>query len=137
MAFVLYRLLFVESCLNSKGEDRGALLSRWRPVWSALLVAAPLALVVLMILGYLITTIMLSLGLITSLGLVAAGALLADGGEDHRVELVEHALDGRLGDVFHVLPVSQEDLLPHPKTCFLCNLVIDRAVVLPTIIIES
>ena len=76
MAFVLYRLLFADSGLDFGSEDRGALLARWRPAWSALLVAAPLTLVVLMILGYLITTIMLSQGLIASLGLVASGALL-------------------------------------------------------------
>jgi len=57
------------------GQETPGRLARWRPAWSALLLAAPLALVVLAALGDLITSIMLSLGLLATLGLIGGGTL--------------------------------------------------------------
>lgn len=77
MIFLLYRWLYSARRIPvTVGEEAPGLLARWRPLWSALLLAAPLALVVLAAAGYLITAIMLSLGLLTTLSLIAAGSIL-------------------------------------------------------------
>jgi potassium efflux system protein len=53
----------------------GRLMTRWRYFWCSIVVAVPLALVVLAAMGYLVTAIELSLGLLTSGVLVAGGAV--------------------------------------------------------------
>ena len=78
MAFVFFRLLFSADgllALANGGEGRER-LARWPRFVSAALVAAPLSLVVLMALGYMISSIMLSLGLLATLILAAGGAIL-------------------------------------------------------------
>lgn len=76
MVFLVFRLLYSSRRIPvTPGEESSGLLSRWRPVWSALLLAAPLALVVLIAIGYLISAIMLSLGLLSTLSLIAAGSI--------------------------------------------------------------
>ncbi len=77
MAFLVFRLFYSSRRVPvAVGEPALGLLASWRPILSALLFAAPLALVLLMAIGYMITAIILSLGLLTTLSLVAAGSIL-------------------------------------------------------------
>ncbi|MGD8439645.1 MAG: mechanosensitive ion channel [Holophagae bacterium] len=78
MAFVVFGLLLSRSKLpetDGDSQDR-PLLARWRTAWSVLLLAAPLAIVAVAMVGYLISALMLSLGLIVTLSLVGAGAVV-------------------------------------------------------------
>jgi potassium efflux system protein len=78
VAFVLYRVLFPSwgrSARRDDGEPQSP-VGRWRRFGALLLIAVPLAFVALLAAGYTITTIMLSLGLIVTLGLVGVGAVL-------------------------------------------------------------
>jgi potassium efflux system protein len=52
------------------------LITRWRNVWFTLVLACPLAQVVLAALGDVITAVVLSLGLLTTVALIAGGSLL-------------------------------------------------------------
>jgi potassium efflux system protein len=76
LVLVAYRLLYTPGGVRiPDAQKSGFLVVRWRPVWSVVLVAAPIALIVIAAAGYLITAIMLSLGLLVTLGLIAGGAL--------------------------------------------------------------
>jgi potassium efflux system protein len=78
MAMLVFRLFWSRSKLPEAADHDGhrpLLLGRWRGAWSALLLAAPLALVVLAMIGYLISALMLSLGLMITLSLVGVGAV--------------------------------------------------------------
>jgi potassium efflux system protein len=78
MAYQMFRLFFGQHgilSLSIQGENPGILV-RWRWLWLTLLSAAPLALVVLMAVGYMITSIILSLGLLVTLAIIAGGVLL-------------------------------------------------------------
>jgi potassium efflux system protein len=49
---------------------------RWRSLWFSLLLACPIALVVFACIGYLVTAVTLSLGLVTTVAIIAAGEVL-------------------------------------------------------------
>jgi len=77
-AIVLWRL-----CRGSEGihatlarEHPDRFITRWRLAWFLLLLACPIALAAGACLGYLITAIQLSLGLLITVALVAGGSLL-------------------------------------------------------------
>ena len=78
MTFLVFRLLYTRHGMPvAEGDgEPPRFLARSRRAWSVLLVAALSALVVLMALGYLITAIMLSLGLLTTLSLIGGGGIL-------------------------------------------------------------
>jgi potassium efflux system protein len=78
MAFVFFRLFFSADGLLAlaNGSEGREGLARWPRFVAAVLVAAPLSLVVLMALGYMISSIMLSLGLLATLILATGGAIL-------------------------------------------------------------
>jgi len=56
-------------------EHSGQLITKWRSAWSALIVATPLAIVALAVLGYVMTAMALNTGLLVTVGIVAAGRL--------------------------------------------------------------
>jgi potassium efflux system protein len=58
------------------GEHPTHFVTRWRYLWFPLMLACPISLIVLAGLGYLITAIELSLGLLTILALIAGGDVL-------------------------------------------------------------
>jgi potassium efflux system protein len=78
MAFQVFRLFLSAREIMSRttAEANPGLLTRWRWAWLVLCFAALLALVASMVFGYMITTIILSLGLIATLTIIAAGIVL-------------------------------------------------------------
>ncbi len=77
-AVVLWRLLQGPSGVLATftREHPTSLVTRWRHLWLPVLLALPLLLVVFASLGYLITAMEFSLGLVTTLTLIAGGSVL-------------------------------------------------------------
>lgn len=79
MAFQMWFLFFSEQGMLSywtKDKDSLGMLLRWRRVWLALLFIAPLVFVGFMAVGYMITSIIFSVGLLATLGIVGGGMFL-------------------------------------------------------------
>ena len=78
MAFILWRLLrFSDGVLSAAiREEPSSFIARWRYLWVPLVIAAPLALVVIAWLGYMMTALQLSLGLLHTAALIAGGVVL-------------------------------------------------------------
>ncbi len=77
-AFILWRLLrFSDGVLAAAiREEPSSFIVRWRYLWFPLVLAAPLALVVIAWLGYMMTALQLSLGLLHTAALIAGGVVL-------------------------------------------------------------
>lgn len=75
---VLWRLFFARKGVLAilASDDPRHVLIRWRYLWAAVLFAAPLALIVLVGLGFVITTIWLSVGLLLTFAMMSTGSIL-------------------------------------------------------------
>jgi potassium efflux system protein len=78
MAIILWQLLnFSDGVLATFIREKPeSLLARWRYLWFPLVLACPLALVIIAGLGYLFTAFQLSLGLLETIAYIAAGTVL-------------------------------------------------------------